>query len=335
MSDIPRRRIARRRDIAARLPPGSTLAMAASKWSRSTPFHTRPQAKLLPRRDYFRAVRNRLKVFLFCSYLTSCRSWDGMERSRDEPDEQGPSTAERLAELRARLDAERRPGAGGVLPLGVADLDARLPGGGLGLGLLHEVAPEGAGDEASALGFVLALVARHLARAAGDALLVVAPGHPIPYGHGLTGLGLDPGRLLLLEAEADASVFGALEETLRAGHLAAVAGLVADGLPLKPGRRLQLAAGSFRTAPPLLLILRPGRADLPNGAATRWRIAAGGAARDRFGCTLRPRWRARLDRCRNGRPGDWLLEWDHAAHRFDLPDGVARRAPDARGSRAG
>ena len=258
-----------------------------------------------------------------------------MERSRDEPDEQATSNAERIAALRARLDGERRPDAGGVLPFGVADLDAWLPGGGLGLGLLHEVAPKDAGDEASALGFVLALVARHLVQAAGDALLVVAPGHPIPYGHGLVGLGLDPGRLLLLETEADDAVFGALEDTMRAGPLAAVAGLVADGLPLKPGRRLQLAAGSFGTPPPLLLILRPVRAELPNGAATRWRIAAGGAARDRFGCTLRPRWRARLDRCRNGRPGDWLLEWDHAAHRFDLPDGLARRAPDARGGCAG
>ncbi|TXM88570.1 ImuA protein, partial [Methylobacterium sp. WL122] len=194
-----------------------------------------------------------------------------MKPSRDEPEERPPSPAERIAALRVRLDAERRPDVGGVLPFGVADLDVRLPGGGLGLGLLHEIAPEGAGDEASALGFVLALVARHLARAAGDALLVVAPGHPIPYGHGLVGLGLDPGRLLLLEAEADAAVFGALEDTLRAGQLAAVAGLVADGLPLKPGRRLQLAAGSFGTAPPLLLILRPFRAALPNGAATRWR----------------------------------------------------------------
>ena len=258
-----------------------------------------------------------------------------MERARDEPDERASSTVERLAALRARLEAERRPEAGGVLPLGIDDLDGRLPGGGLGLGLLHEVAPEETGDEASALGFVLALVARHLARASGDALLVVAPGHPIPYGHGLAGLGLDPGRLLLLETGGDAALFGAIEETLRAGHLAAVAGLVADGLPLKPGRRLQLAAGSFGTAPPLLLILRPARAALPNGAATRWRIAAGGAARDRFGCILRPRWRARLDRCRNGRPGDWLLEWDHAAHRFDLPDGLARRAPDACGGRAG
>ncbi|TXM88854.1 ImuA protein, partial [Methylobacterium sp. WL103] len=183
-----------------------------------------------------------------------------MEPSRDEPEERAPSPAERIAALRVRLDAERRSDAGGVLPFGVADLDARLPGGGLGLGLLHEVAPEGSGDEASALGFVLALVARHLAREAGDALLVVAPGHPIPYGHGLVGLGLDPGRLLLLEAEADAVVFGALEDTLRAGQLAAVAGLVADGLPLKPGRRLQLAAGSFGTSPPLLLILRPFRA---------------------------------------------------------------------------
>lgn len=246
------------------------------------------------------------------------------------PDRSAPlreTVAETIVGLRARIaPAEAAPGP--VLPFGLGLLDGRLPGGGLALGAPHEIAPEAAGEEAAALGFLLALLSRRLAAGPGAALLVLAPDHPLPYGHGLSDLGLDPGRLLFLEAGDDREVFRALEAALQAGALPAVAGLVAEGLPLVAGRRLQrLGAGT------LLLILRPAGPGLPNGAATRWRIAAAPASRDRAGGP-RPRWRARLERCRNGRTGDWLMEWDGGAHRFDLPHGLAGHAPAAGGAPA-
>jgi protein ImuA len=268
---------------------------------------------------------------------------DPVDETGREPSRADPRA--RLAALRARL----APPAGGsagelaggstagpagrpVLSLGPRPPDACLPGGGLVLGPPHEIAPAGPADTVAALGFALALCARRLAQVHGEALIAAAPGQPLPYGHGLTGLGLDPGRVLLLEAGSDAEVFRALEAALRARSLAAVIGLLRDGMPLKPGRRLQLAAEG--PAPPLLLILRPAEAGLPNGAATRWRIAAAPASRDRFGTLDRPRWRARLERCRNGRGGDWLLEWDREAHRLHLPEPLAGDAAAAGRSRA-
>ncbi|WP_457105485.1 ImuA family protein [Methylobacterium sp. P5_C11] len=256
---------------------------------------------------------------------------DPADETERDPAPGGPRA--RLAALRARL----APSAGGrdlrpVLPLGLPALDAHLPGGGLTLGPPHEIAPAEPADGIAALGFVLALCARHLAAMPGAALVAAAPGQPLPHGHGLAGLGLDPARLLLLEAGGDAEVFRALEAALHARSLTALVGLLREGLPLKPGRRLQLAAEG--SAPPLLLILRPASAGLPNGAATRWRIAAAPGARDRFGALDRPRWRARLERCRNGRGGEWLLEWDHAAHRLHLPEPLAGDAAAAGRPRA-
>ncbi|MCJ2135213.1 ImuA protein [Methylobacterium sp. J-026] len=246
------------------------------------------------------------------------------------------SPREQLAALRVRLAGPGAPAAPRpVLPLGLTAVDAHLPGGGLALGPPHEVAPAEPADASAALGFALALCALHLARAEGAALIAAAPNQPLPHGHGLAGLGLDPARLLLLEAGSDAEVLRALEAALHARALPALVGLLADGLPLKPGRRLQLAAeGGEGDAPPLLVILRPAEAGLPNGAATRWRIASAPAARDRFGTLDNPRWRARLERCRNGRGGAWLLEWDHAAHRLRLPEPLARDAAAAGRSRA-
>lgn len=219
-------------------------------------------------------------------------------------------------------DASPQP----ALSFGITDIDGRLPQGGLGLGRLHEITPETGEDGPAALGFTLALLARHLARDVGEAILILGRGHPTPYGHGLADLGLDPRRLLLLEVDSDIDAYRAVEESLGARGLRAVAGLVDAGLPLKQSRRLHLAAGRTDR---LLLILRPPGEAAANVAATRWRIAAAQASRDRFGCIAQACWHAHLDRCRNGRTGHWLLEWDHAAHRFDLAGTLADHAPEA------
>ena len=250
--------------------------------------------------------------------------------STDHPDVGSPSRDAEPVDLAALRDLVAGHGGGsvlrGALPFGIHDVDSRLAQGGLALGQLHEIAPDQAGDEPAALGFALALVARHLARVRGEALLVVGQGHPLPYGHGLAGLGLDPGRLLLFEVASDGDAYRALEESLRAQGLAAVAGLVDAALPLAQSRRIHLAVGRTDL---LLLVLRPPEAESHNVAATRWRIAAGKALRDRFGCIKRPCWQVTLDRSRNGRTGHWLLEWDHAAHRFGLAGALAGHTVEA------
>lgn len=252
----------------------------------------------------------------------------------------GTTRAEALRGLRAVLGTpEVHPGAAGVLPLGLPDLDARLSGG-LRLGGLHEIAPADEADTAAALGFATALLAKsctatlpagQAARldrdrdADGGAILLVVPdGAPLLDGHGLCALGLSPERLLVLRVGTAASALAALEEAVRSAALSAVVGWLEAGLDLKASRRLQLAAERTQ---PLLLVLRPAGAGQPNAAATRWRVGAAQGRRDRFGCLARACWSVALERCRNGRPGRWLLEWDHAAHRLCLAGGMGDRAP--------
>jgi protein ImuA len=221
-----------------------------------------------------------------------------------------------------------------ALPFGLAPLDAHLPQGALTVGALHEVAPLEPGDMPAAFGFLVALLARFVPST--RPLLFVAPSHAFaehgrPHGHGLARLGLDPARLILVETRNDKQALWALEEALRSTVPAAVGGAVAR-LDLKASQRLQLAAGEAGL--PLLLLRKPahvpakwapvrrqGHAPIhedASAAATRWRIGAAEAARDRFGLVERARWNVRLERCRNGRPGDWLVEFDHAAYRFSL-----------------
>jgi protein ImuA len=242
--------------------------------------------------------------------------------------------AARIAALRRGMAKLERahPGPPAHLSLGVPQMHAHLPGPGLACGVLHEIAAAAHGDRPAAFGFLFASTAAALRLRPGFAVLVAQrrclADFGAPYGHGLVQLGLDAGRLLLVETKSDKDALWALEEALRSQvRPAMVAGAVAGGLDLTTSRRLNLAAATHATP---LVLLRSSAATGTSAAATRWRIASAPAALDRFGAFAHPRWRVALERCRNGRTGQWLIEWDHVAHRFRLVEGVADRAPAER-----
>jgi protein ImuA len=210
-----------------------------------------------------------------------------------------------------------------TLPFDLPLLDRHLPQGGLVLGALHEIVPATRPDLPAAFGFAAALLGRMPPR--GPILLVTSPCgfaiHGRPYGHGLHRLGLDPARMILVRAQSKAQALWAMEEALRSGAPAAVAGLV-EQIDLKASQRLQVAA---RGAGVPLLLLRSAIPGDSSVAVTRWRVAAATAVRDRFGLLARWRWRLALERCRNGRPGEWVVEFDHA-YRFRLAAALAHPA---------
>ena len=237
------------------------------------------------------------------------------------------------------------------LPLGLPAIDSYLPAGGLLCGALHEVVPAIQAAFPAAFGFIAAILARISSRPAcgrgmRQGMTTMGAEHPVilvmpaygrhqygrPHGHGLNRLGLDPGRLIVVETAHRKETLWAMTEALRSGVPAAVAGMI-DKLDLKTSQKLHLAA--MNSGLPLLLLRPATPASCGGGsaAATRWRIGTALAARDRFGLYARPRWHLQLERCRNGRPGEWVVEYDHVAHRFSLAAALAdpslsRRAGD-------
>jgi protein ImuA len=227
-----------------------------------------------------------------------------------------------MAELRRlmpRMEEQRK-----ALPFGLAAIDSHLPDGGLTCGALHEVVPAAEGCVAVAFGFIAAVLALFSRPCP---LVFVMPAYGLrPYrphgrlhGHGLNALGLDPGRLILVETAHRKETLWAMEEAVRSAAPAAVAGVI-DTLDLKLSQRLHLAATDAGLP---LFLLRSAATLESSAAATRWRIGTAKAARDRFGLVTQPRWHLQLERCRNGRPGQWVVEYDHVAHRFSLATALA------------
>jgi protein ImuA len=216
------------------------------------------------------------------------------------------------------------PGTQRALSFGIEEVDARLHAGGLAFGALHEVVPANDRAMPAALAFVMALLGR-LPRH--ETLLLVSPQRWLahygqPHGHGLNRLGVDPSRILFAQTADDKDTLWALEESLRALALTAVVGMI-ERLDLKTSQKLQFTARE--THQPLLL-LRPAKTLEASAATTRWRVGTAEAVRDRFGLVTRWRWRLRLERCRNGRGGEWFVEFDHVAHRFSLSVPLAGHA---------
>src|SRR6476620_8596040 len=161
-----------------------------------------------------------------------------------------------IAELRhwlARMASHSRTSAA-LLPFGLAEVDAHVPGGGLQLGHLHEVIEGGAASEYAGLATLFA--AGVVRRLAGPVLWCLR-GRDL-FAPALARIGLHPDRVIYCETWHDRDVLPAMEEGLRCKGLAAVVG-EATRVSLTQSRRLQLTAGETGV---MALIIR------------RWRNAA-------------------------------------------------------------
>ena len=209
------------------------------------------------------------------------------------------------------------------LPLGVSRIDRALPGGGLRLGCIHEVA----GDEA-ATGFCAALLAlAATARSPGTrrrgTLLWLARDDDL-YAPGLVRYGIGAGQLLVVSGlRRHEDMLWAMEEALRCR---AVHGVVAEAgrIGLAAGRRLMLAAEGTGVLG-LVLSRRAGErrrggaggAGGVRAAVSRWRVTAapGGVG---GGGGWGGRWRVELLHCRGGRPAEWVMEWGDCRWRPEM-----------------
>ncbi|TPL35578.1 ImuA family protein [Mesorhizobium sp. B2-4-8] len=209
------------------------------------------------------------------------------------------------AEVRRIEGKDRRLSS--VLPFGLSELDSRLPGGGLALGALHEIAGGGNGaiDGAAAALFSAGIAAR----TKGKVLWCIT--RPDLFAPAIEQAGLASDRVIYLEAGDDKTILACMEEGLRHGGLGAVIGEVAR-LSMTASRRLQLAAegtGSIGIA-----VRRWRRqteaADFgqPTAAVTRWRVSVLPSTALPVPGVGRHRWLVELIRARAGESADFELE---------------------------
>ena len=197
----------------------------------------------------------------------------------------------------------------GALPFGLDIIDSRLPGGGLALGALHEIAGGGNGavDGAAAALFAAGV----MARTTGQILWCVT--RRDLFAPALAQAGLHPDRVIYAEVGDEKTILACAEEGLRHGGLGGVVAECAK-LPMVASRRLQLAAEGSGT---LAIAVRRWRraadaADFgqPTASVTRWRISALPSVPlpSAMPGVGRPRWLVELIRARAGECADFIVD---------------------------
>ena len=215
------------------------------------------------------------------------------------------------------------------LPLGVESLDSALAGG-LALGRVHMLCGR-PGHDGALTGFAVALLRRILAQTDEAAPVVWCPaaaggGSGMLYAAGLAALGLDPGRLLIVDSPSPGARLAALEDILRTEGLAAVI-VEYDRVSqtsdywMRLARRAQLAAEASGVTGLLLgwPVAASGFDSLwhiaPSSAAPLSSAPSGHAGRDlsRYS-SWHPCWQVELRHARGGRPWSSRLSWDAYAN---------------------
>ena len=250
----------------------------------------------------------------------------------------------RLAALKAKIAALEADGDGFVQsgrprletprPASVAN-DADPLGAFRAQAGLHDVRPATYLDAPAAYAFAV----RWLAGLPGDRLLVwvraageVRLDFGAPSPDGLKQAGIDPGRLMRVDARPGADALWAMEEALKAGALVFGEAGAARGYDLTASRRLHAAA---KAKGGQILVARAHDTDGTSAALTRWRIAAapGAPAPWRGAGGLwglgSQKLIAVLERRRGGAPDRFELEWEDDALRRLEPAALAHRAPQA------
>lgn len=221
-----------------------------------------------------------------------------------------------------------------VLPFGIAEIDSRLPGGGMARGALHEVAGGGNGaiDGAAAALFAAGIAAR----TTGKTLWCIT--RPDLFAPALAQAGLSPDRVVYVEAGDDKTVLACMEEGLRHGGLGAVVGEIAR-LSMTASRRLQLAAEGTGT---IGLALRRWRRHTdasdfgaPTAAMTRWRVSVLPSETLPVPGVGRHRWLVELIRARAGESADFELEACDDTGCLAVPAELVHRPAAAEGWRRG
>jgi protein ImuA len=201
------------------------------------------------------------------------------------------------------------------------EVDTRLPGGGLALGALHEVAGGGNGaiDGAAAALFVAGIAAR----TKGKTLWCLT--RPDLFAPAIAQAGLGPDRVIYVEAGDEESVLACFEEGLRHGGLGSVVAEVSR-LSMTGSRRLQLAAEGSGT---IGLALRRWRRQTdasdfgqPTAASTRWRVSVLPSRPLPVPGVGRHRWLVELIRARAGESADFELEACDDKGRLGLPSNL-------------
>ena len=203
---------------------------------------------------------------------------------------------------------------GSPLQFGLEALEQAFPNSTFPVGAIHEFLNDKAEDAAATNGFIAGLLST-LMRTGGACVWIGSARKVFPPA--LKAFGVEPDRVVFIDLKQEKDVLWVMEEALKCNGLAAVVGEIKD-INLTASRRLQLAVEQSRVTG--FLIRNNPRNTNTIASVARWYIkSVSSLMEDDMPGVGFPRWNVQLDKVRNGKPGQWQIEWSHNQFRILSP----------------
>ena len=194
--------------------------------------------------------------------------------------------------------------------IGLGPINHAFPNAVFPLGAIHEFICHSAESATVSSGFIAGILSA-LMQYCGACIWISSSKKIFPAALNL--FGIEPNKIIFVEAEKEKDVLWILEETLKCEGLAAVVGEVRE-LSFTSSRRFQLAIEQSRVTGFIL----SNNCHLLNTTASiaRWKISPlpSSLPGDMPGVGF-PRWRVELLKVRNGKTGSWEVEWVNKSFR--------------------
>jgi protein ImuA len=132
----------------------------------------------------------------------------------------------------------------------------------------------------------------------------------------LFSFNIEPSRVLFIDLKREKELLWTMEEALKSEALSAVVGEIPE-VSFIASRRLQLAVEKSRVTG---FLLRTNPKNLTTTACvTRWQITSLPGDPGEMPGVGFPRWKVKLEKVRNGQPGEWIVEWRPGGFRLIKP----------------
>jgi protein ImuA len=188
--------------------------------------------------------------------------------------------------------------------LGLGQMESAFPGQIFPRGAIHELISLSSEDASSTNGFISVVIGKLMQ---GKGCCVWISNKRKLFPPALKVFGIDPERILFVDAFRMKDMLWTIEEALKCDALAAVVGEISE-LSFNDSRRLQLAVEKSKVTG--FIHRQQPKTINTLACVTRWKIKPVGSwlEAEMPGVGF-PRWDIELLKVRNGKPGKWLLQW--------------------------
>jgi protein ImuA len=206
------------------------------------------------------------------------------------------------------------------LQIGLGMMEDAFPGKVFAKAAVHELISNSAEEATCTSGFISVVLGKLMAHKGYCLWISTVPRRSV-FPSALKIFGIDPERILFVDAGKTKDSLWAIEEALKCNALIAVVGEITE-LTFNDSRRLQLAVEKSHVTG-FIHRFKP-KTENAVACVSRWKISPVTSVLDDLPGVGFSRWEVELLKVRNGKTGKWQVEWTPKGLEYILPEQIIR-----------